>query len=61
MYDSDVTSQVPKDLEMMSPRIEDKKKTMKVRDLEKYFGALKESKLLDEMREQILRMRDIQD
>lgn len=44
---------------MISSRIEGKKKAMKAKDLEKYFGALKDSELLDEMREQILRMRDL--
>lgn len=32
---------------------------MKARDLEKYFGALKDSDVLDEIRDLILRMREL--
>lgn len=59
MYDSDVAAHASKDMEMIGPRVEGKKKAMKAKDLEKYFGALKDSEILDEMREQILRMRDL--
>jgi hypothetical protein len=31
---------------------------MKARELMQYFGALKDSEILDEMREEILRIRD---
>ncbi len=57
MYDSDVAAHASKGMEMISPRIEGEKKVMKAKDLEKYFGALKDSELLDEMKELILRMR----
>jgi len=59
MYDSDGVARTSNGKEMISPRIEGKKKAMKAKDLEKYFGALKDSELLDEMKEQILRMRDL--
>lgn len=59
MYDSNVAAQASKGREMISPRIEGKKKAMKAKDLEKYFGALKDSEILDEMREEILKMRDL--
>ncbi len=61
MYDSDMIAHALKGTEMIGPRIEGKKKAMKAKDLEKYFGALRDSELLDEMREQILMMRDLQD
>jgi hypothetical protein len=34
---------------------------MKVSELALYFGALKDSEILDEIREEILRMRDQED
>ena len=50
MGNSDVVAQIPGDLNMIGSPIISRKKIMKVRDLEKYFGALKESDILGEMR-----------
>ncbi len=61
MDDSDVVVRIPGDLNMIGSQISGKKKIMKAKDLEKYFGALKESEILDKMRAQILRIREFQD
>lgn len=61
MDDSDVVAQIPGDLNMIGSPVNSKKKIMKVKDLEKYFGALKDSDILDEMRDRIQKMREIQD
>lgn len=61
MNDSHVAVPVPEGIEITGQHTENKKKAMKARDLEKYFGVLKDSETLDEMREQILRNRDLQD
>lgn len=61
MDDSDVVARIPGDLNMIGSPINSKKKIMKVKDLEKYFGALKDSDILDEMRDRIQKMREIQD
>jgi hypothetical protein len=61
MDDSDVVARIPDDLNMIGSQVSGKKKIMKAKDLEKYFGALKDSEILDEMRAQILRIREFQD
>ncbi len=58
---SDVVAQIPGGMNMIGSPINTRKKIMKVKDLEKYFGALKESDILDEMRDRIQKMREILD
>jgi len=50
MDSSDVVAQIPGGMNMIGSPINTRKKIMKVKDLEKYFGALKESDILGEMR-----------
>jgi len=44
----------------LSSCVDDKKKRMKLKDLMGYFGILKDSDILDDMKAEILRMREIQ-
>ncbi len=59
MHDSDSAYSQPDVNENLSFCAESKKKSMKLKDLMGYFGALKDSDILDDMKAEILRMREL--
>ncbi len=59
MHDSDSAYSQPDVNENLSFCEEKKKKSMKLKDLMGYFGALKDSDILDDMKAEILRMREL--
>ena len=61
MNDSKVLSQGPLSTNNADFYISNKDKAMKSKDLEKYFGALKDCTILDEIRAQVIKMRESQD
>jgi hypothetical protein len=59
MHDSDAVDSRSEGSGNLSSCVESKKKSMKLKDLIGYFGALKDSEILDDMKAEILRMREL--
>jgi len=59
MHDSDAINSRPEGSGDLSSCVEGKKKSMKLKDLIGYFGALKDSDILDDMKVEILKMREL--
>lgn len=59
MYDSNAVDKRSDGIENLSSCIDNKKTTMKLKDLISYFGALEDSDILEDMKAEILRMREL--
>jgi len=59
MHDSDAMDSRSEGSGNLGSCIEVKKKSMKLKDLMGYFGALNDSDILDDMKAEILQMREL--
>ena len=59
MHDTGAVDNRPEGNDNLSSCVDSKKKGMRIKDLVGYFGVLKDSDILDDMKAEILRMREL--
>ena len=59
MHDTGAVDNRQEGNDNLSSCVDSKKKSMRIKDLVGYFGVLKDSDILDDMKAEILRMREL--